>query len=131
VSTTETTIATAERLTRAMIDNDADAMQDIYTPDAVIWHSTDQVELSLSDLQGILRGIAAVADGDFEVTGRHVTDDGFVQTQIGTYTFRDGSSTTFHAAMVAFLADDGRIRRIDEYVDSAGMNPLLAALEAS
>jgi ketosteroid isomerase-like protein len=126
--TADTATTTAERLTRAIVENDADAMAEIYTPGAVVWHSTDQVELSLEQLQGLVRAIAAIASARVDVTGLHVTDTGFVQTQKNSYALSNGGATSFHAALVARLDDDGRIVRLDEYLDSAGLTPLIEAL---
>jgi ketosteroid isomerase-like protein len=126
--TADTTTTTAERLTRAIVESDAEAMADIYTADAVVWHSTDQVELSLEQLQGLVRAIGAVASAEVDVTGLYVTETGFVQTQENSYTLSNGGATSFHAALVATLNDDGRIVRMDEYLDSAGLTPLIEAL---
>jgi len=120
----------AERLTRAIATNDSEAMAELYAPDASIWHSTDQIELTVTDLQGLLRSIASVATAGVRVTGLYITPDGFVQTQENTYTLRSGVTTTFHAALVATLRDDAQITRVEEYLDSAGLTPLLAALGA-
>jgi ketosteroid isomerase-like protein len=75
-----------------------------------------------------VRAIATVADCTVEVTNTLITERGFVQTQRNTYVFRNGRSTFFHAAMVVTLDNDGRIVRVEEYLDSAGLAPLVAAL---
>jgi hypothetical protein len=120
--------AIAAALTQAIRNNDADALAGIYAPDAVIWHSTDQVELSVGQLQGLMRAISRVATGDVRVKALLETPEGFVQTQENTYTFLSGETTTFHAALVAWLGPDGRVRRLEEYLDGAGLAPLIAAL---
>jgi ketosteroid isomerase-like protein len=82
-------------------------------------------------VQGLLGAIAGVADCTVAVTATLPTDAGFVQTQQNIYTFRDGAATAFHAALVATLDDEGRITRLEEYLDSAGLAPLIAALGAA
>jgi ketosteroid isomerase-like protein len=121
-------VAVAENLTRAIAANDAAAMAEIYAPDAVIWHCTDQVALTVEELQGLLAAIEDVATADVSVKSLLVTEDGFVQTQENTYTFRTGGGTSFHAALVVWLDADGRISRAEEYLDGAALAPLIEAL---
>lgn len=121
--------AVAERLTRAVADNDVDALTALYAPDSVVWHSTDQVELKLDQVKDLVRAIREVARCVITVSATLTTEHGFVQTQENTYTFRDGTSTRFHAALVVTLDGEGRISRLEEYLDSAGLAPLIAALE--
>jgi ketosteroid isomerase-like protein len=122
--------AVAERLTRAVADNDVDALAALYAPGSVVWHSTDQVELKFVEVQHLVQAIREVAHCTIAVSATLTTDRGFVQTQENTYTFRDGTSTRFHAALVVTLDNDGRIARLEEYLDSAGLAPLIAALGA-
>jgi uncharacterized protein len=127
----QSTAAIAAALTEAIRANDAEALTGIYAADGVIWHSTDQVELSVGQLQELMRAIALVATGEVRVKALLETPAGFVQTQEITYTFRDREATTFHAALVAWISPDGRITRLEEYLDSAGLAPLTAALSPS
>ena len=120
--------AVAGQLTRAIADADADALERLYVPTAIIWHSTDQVEMTVQEVLNLLKAIGKVADCTVDVTGTMLTERGFVQTQRNTYTFRDGRSTFFHAALVVTLNAEGRILRLEEYLDSAGLGPLVAAL---
>lgn len=124
----QSTKAVASGLTEAIRVNDADALPGLYAPDAVIWHSTDQVEISVGQLQELMRAIARVATGEVRVKALFETPAGFVQTQENSYTFADGETTTFHAALVAWLGPDGRVTRLEEYLDGAGLAPLIAAL---
>ena len=124
-----TATAVAKRLTRAVADNDVDALAALYAPGSVVWHSTDQVELKLEQVKDLVRAIRAVAHCTITVSATLTTEHGFVQTQENTYTFRDGTSTRFHAALVVTLDGEGRISRLEEYLDSAGLAPLIAALE--
>jgi hypothetical protein len=119
----------AERLTRALESGDADALESLYAPEALIWHSTDQVELKLAEVLQLVGAIRTVAKCDIDVSSTLVTEQGFVQTQKNTYTFHDGSRTFFYAALVVTLDGHGRMVRVDEYLDSAGLAPLLAALD--
>ncbi len=121
-------LAIAGQLTHAIATGDVEALARLYVPRAVIWHSTDQVEMKLQDMLGLVGAIKAVADCTVDVTNTLPTGLGFVQTQRNTYTFRDGRSTFFHAALVVSLDSEGCITRLEEYLDSAGLAPLVAAL---
>lgn len=128
MTTASAATAVAERLTRAVADNDVAALAALYAPGSIVWHSTDQVELKLEEVQQLVRAIREVAHCTIAVSATLITKRGFVQTQKNTYTFSDGTSTSFHAALVVTLDNDGRITRLEEYLDSAGLAPLIAAL---
>jgi uncharacterized protein len=129
MTTASAATAVAERLTRAVADNDVDALTALYAPNSVVWHSTDQVELKLEQVKDLMRAIRKVARCVITVSATLTTDHGFVQTQENTYTFSDGTSTRFHAVLVVTLDGEGRISRLEEYLDSAGLAPLIAALD--
>jgi ketosteroid isomerase-like protein len=124
------TLAVASRLTRAISAADVDELARLYVPNAVIWHSFDQVEMALSDVLNLVKAIGSVSACNVEVTNTLPTEIGFVQTQRNTYSLRDGRTTFFYAALVVTLNDEGRILRLDEYLDRAGLAPLVAALSS-
>ena len=123
-------LTVARRLTHAIATGNADVLASLYAPKAIIWHNTDQIEMSSSEVLDLVRAIRTVADCAVDVSSTLVTERGFVQTQRNTYTFRDGRSTFFHAALLVTLDGEGRILRLEEYLDSAGLAPLLAALQS-
>jgi hypothetical protein len=125
---TLTKAAIAENLVTAIAKGDADALGDIFAPDATIWHSTDQIEMSLPELQGMLRAISGIASAEVEQTGMRETSDGFVLTLKSTYQLNSGASTTFYAAQIAQVNEAGEVTRIDEYLDNAGLDPLVREL---
>ena len=57
MTTASAATAVAERLTRAVADNDVDALTALYAPGSVVWHSTDQVELKFEEVQHLVRAI--------------------------------------------------------------------------
>lgn len=119
---------TARRLVAAIAAADATALGEIFTLDATIWHSTDQIEMSLPQLQGMLAAIGDIATADVEQTGLRETADGFLLTLRSIYQLASGGTTSFHAAQVVQTDVEGRITRIDEYLDGAGLEPLVLAL---
>lgn len=124
----ERSFATADALTRAMEHGDARSLASLYVPEAVVWHSTDQTEMNVGAVVALVQAIASVAKCSIDVRARLKTEDGFVQTQKNNYVFRDGGRAEFHAALVVTLDGSGRIVRLEEYLDSAGLAPLIRAL---
>ncbi|HEY3260932.1 MAG TPA: hypothetical protein VGJ95_11830 [Pseudonocardiaceae bacterium] len=105
-------------------------MREIYTPDAVIWHCTDAVELSVDDLDGLLTAIGAVSTCSIEVLSRQETATGFVQAQVNTYKLAGGSEVVLRCALLVSTEGD-RISRVDEYLDGAALAPLIEAIQAA
>ena len=121
--------AIAQRLTAAIADGNVDELGRLYAENAIIWHSSDEVELTLEQLKDIVRAIDQVATATVDVTARHPLADGFLQTQINTYSLKSGDTIRFHAALVVKLNHEGLIVRADEYLDGNRLAPLLQALE--
>jgi ketosteroid isomerase-like protein len=128
----EQILTAAEQLTTGMEHNDADVLGRLYSPDAVIWHNTDGVELSVDDLLGVIHVLkAAVTSSSVTVDERQVTDFGFIQAQTAKYRFATGEDAEVQVAMFAWVDEQGRITRLNEYVDSAALAPLIAVIVAA
>jgi hypothetical protein len=123
--------AIAKLLVEAIASADAAALGELFAPGASVWHSTDQMDMSIPELQGMLGAIGGVATADVEVTGLRDTPDGFVLTLKSVYQLNSGGTTEFCAAQIAQLDGTGKIARIDEYLDSAGLGPLVDAVGAA
>jgi hypothetical protein len=117
----------AELLTAAMEANDPEALAKVYATDASIWHSTDEADLSVSQVQDLARGIAAVADCAITITGFSPTDTGFVRTQINEYRLQSGQTVRFHCAVLVGLDPSGQVVRQEDYLDGTRLAPLLQA----
>ena len=108
----------ADRLFKAIEAADIDAVRDIYAPDAVIWHNNDGVEQApAQNLQVLQWVVDNLADRAYEDVRRHEYDGGFVQQHVLRF-IKDGERREIPACIVASVSD-GRITRIDEYLDSA------------
>lgn len=123
--------AIAQRLVEAIAAADAPALGELFAPGASVWHSTDQMDMSIPDLQGMLGAIGGVSTADVAVTGLRDTPDGFVLTLKSSYQLNSGGTTEFCAAQIVQLDAAGKIARIDEYLDSAGLEPLVAEVGAA
>ena len=65
------------------------------------------------------------------VDERQATEVGFVQAHTASYTFTDGGQAEVQAAMLARVDGEGRVTRVDEYLDSGALAPLIAAVSAA
>lgn len=111
--------AVASRLFAAIEAGDIAAVRALYAPDAVIWHNTDGVAQGPEENLVVLQWVVDhLADRRYEEVRRSVTPTGFVQQHVLRFTRRDGSRQEVPACLVVAVVD-GRITRIDEYLDSA------------
>jgi ketosteroid isomerase-like protein len=108
----------ANRLFQAIEGGDIAGVRALYAPDAVVWHNNDGVEQSPEQNLRVLQWVVDnLAERAYEDVRRQITDDGFVQQHVLRFT-RDGTRQEIPACLVVRCAD-GRITRIDEYLDSA------------
>jgi ketosteroid isomerase-like protein len=109
----------AERLFAAIEAGDIDAVRELYDPDVEVWHNTDGVaqrrDENLATLAWVHRNLSGVR---YEDIRRSATDDGFVQRHVFSATNRAGRRIEVPACIVVTVRD-GRITRLDEYLDSA------------
>ncbi len=93
-----------------------------YAPDAKIWHNTDRLEQGPADNEKTLSGmVKRIADRVYADRRVEVFASGFVQQHVlqGTR-IQDGVRVELPACIVCAVSD-GRITRLDEYFDSAGV----------
>ena len=107
-----------DRIVAAAEAGDPAGLQEVYTPDAVIWHSHDNKETTFDQNMKLLVGMDRIL-ADREYTDRRVWvfDGGVAQT----HTLRgrrrsDGEPVALHAIVVCTVVD-GRISRLNEYID--------------
>lgn len=111
--------AFAAHFVDAVQRGDAQAMRDCYAPGGVIWHNTDGIEQSIDDNVKVLEWfIRTLPDRNYEVLRREVIPDGFVQQHILSATLPTGEPWKMDACVVVKMKD-GKITRLDEYIDSA------------
>lgn len=103
----------------AVQKGDAERMRGCYAPDAVIWHNTDGIEQSIDDNVKVLEWfIRTLPDRQYIVLRREPLKDGFVQQHVLSATLPDGTQWHIDACVVVKM-EQGRITRLDEYIDSA------------
>ncbi|GAA3278650.1 nuclear transport factor 2 family protein [Dactylosporangium vinaceum] len=115
----EVSLALAERLVAAIDANDLDALRnEVYTPDIVVWHNDDQHEQRVDENLKVLNWLhRKVAGKRYEDVVRHTTPTGYVEQHVLRGTAPNGTELEIHACLVVRVRD-GRIARIDEYLDS-------------
>jgi ketosteroid isomerase-like protein len=124
---TETDVdAIADRLFTAIEAGDVDAVTALYADDAVIWHNFDGVEQTPEDNVKVLAWLTAkVTDLRYEDVRRTPLADGFVQQHVLRASTAAGRLDV-PCCLVVRVAE-GRITRIDEYLDTAQLAPLFAS----
>jgi len=118
-------LALAERFMTAVAGGDLRTVREIYADDAVIWHNNDRstqgVDENLRVLEWIQRNITGVR---YEEVQRLATDTGFVEQHVLRGRIPMGAELDVPACLVCPVVD-GRITRLEEYLDSAHLAPLL------
>jgi ketosteroid isomerase-like protein len=108
----------ADALFAAIERGDVDAVRELYAPDAVVWHNFDQVEQPVEDnLRTLAYLHRKVAGMRYTEVRRVVIDDGFVQQHV-LRGDAPGGPLEMPAMMRVWVAD-GRVTRVEEYLDPA------------
>jgi ketosteroid isomerase-like protein len=118
------TLEIADRFFAAIPKGDLETVRAIYAPDALIWHNNDQttqsVEQNLQVLGWVTKNIASLR---YEEVRRYVTPSGFVQQHVLRGTAPNGKPLEVPACILCTVVN-GRITRLDEYLDSAQLAAL-------
>ena len=120
------TLALADRFFAAIPKGDLESVRAIYAPDARIWHNNDQKTQNVDENLAVLGWVTKNISGlRYEEVRRQVTPSGFVQQHVLRGTAPNGTPIEIPACILCTVAN-GRITRLDEYLDSAQIAPLLA-----
>ncbi len=110
----------ADRLFKAIERGDVDAIRNIYSADAKIWHNTDGVEQSVDEnlavLEWVVKNIGEISYTDIR---RSPTLTGFVQQHVLRGRMKSSGREIALPACIVCTVRGGRITRLDEYLDSA------------
>lgn len=120
-------VTVARALTRALESGDAAAVADLYADDISVFRNFDARTLPkakvLKVIDFLTRSVVGLRYEDVRITP---TERGFVQQHVFRGTSASGEPVAAHVCLLAEVRD-GRITRIDEYLDSAQMAPLMGA----
>ncbi len=115
----------ADKLFSAIEAGDVDAVRSLYAPDVAVWHNNDGLTQTLDDNLRVLGWMTKHLPGArYTEIRRAMTESGFVQQHILVATNRAGQQVAVPACIVADVVD-GRITRLDEYLDSAHVARLM------
>lgn len=117
-----------DRFFNAILAGDMMAVEAIYAPDAQIWHNTDN---AVQDVAANLRTLAwvgrSIRDLRYEAIRRAPLDSGKVlQEHVLRGVAPNGQPLNVVACIVFTFDADGRISRLEEYLDSAQVAVLTA-----
>jgi ketosteroid isomerase-like protein len=111
--------AFAKRFFDAIEQGDVDVVRDSYTPDVGIWHNfDDKVQSRDENVATLTAMVGRISDRSYDERRVEVFDGGFLQQHVLRGTRKDGSRVSLPACIICRLRD-GRIARLDEYLDSA------------
>ncbi|MCW2554205.1 MAG: hypothetical protein JWR78_3986 [Mycobacterium sp.] len=121
-------LSTVDKFVEALSTGDAARLDALFTDDAVIWHNYDQVGQPAREALAALAPLAALQPR-YEIAGRDVVDGACIQRHVVHITLPGGEPASIPAIQRIAMAG-GRIRRIDEYMDSAQMAAAIQAMQA-
>ena len=112
--------AMATRFFDAIEAGDIKTMQNSFTPDAEIWHNTDELIVTPAQTAQTLTGMASrIRDREYADRQLTVFPGGFVQQHVlKGVRVHDGVSVRLPCAIICKV-ENGKITRLDEYFDSA------------
>jgi ketosteroid isomerase-like protein len=111
--------ALATRLFDAIEHGDVEGVAGCYAPELVVWHNFDDLEQPRADNLKTLAGmIERISTRRYENRRLDVFDGGFVQQHVLTGVRKDGVRVRMPGVLVGRVRD-GKIARLDEYLDSA------------
>jgi ketosteroid isomerase-like protein len=125
-------VEVVSRFLSAVEAGDIDRVRSVYDPDAVVWHSNDGLEQSVDENLTTLTFIANNLTLRYTNVRRYGFTGGVVEQHdtIVTIPGRD-EPYCMPACLVVLVDDEGRITRIDEYLDSSAITGLTALLAST
>jgi ketosteroid isomerase-like protein len=107
---------------------DIAAVAPLYAPDAVIWHShTGTTQTAEENVQVLGMVTRRLRNLRYEEVRRQRTERGFVQQHVLRARGPEGQRVELRACIVCDVVD-GRITRLDEYLDGAAVARVVSLL---
>lgn len=124
MQTAEEILDFAEHFVTALERGDVDTARACYWPDAKIWHNTDKLEQTVDqNLKSLAWFARTLPERHYRIVRREALSDGFLQQHVLEATLPNGQAFALHACCVIRMKD-GKITRLDEYIDAAETKPL-------
>jgi ketosteroid isomerase-like protein len=119
--------ALADRLMGAIEAGDIETVKSCYAPGVAIWHNFDEIDQSLEDNLKVMHWMARhLLERKYTIEKRRYFEDGMLQQHVLTGITPDGTPFRMPACIV-FTMRQGRIARLEEYLDTAQTAPLRAS----
>ena len=119
----------AERFFAAIEAGDVERIKAIYAPNAIIWHNNDQKEQTVDENLRVLDWVVRnLKNRHYRVKRRVAIPGGFLQQHVLEADTANGPFSM--PACIVVEVKDGRISRLDEYLDS-GQTAVLTKLVRS
>ena len=117
-------LALGERLIWVVEHGDLEELREVFSPDAEIWHNTDDTVITVDDTIRNIRGFTQAAkEYAYKDVHREPTPSGFVQQHVLVVRTADDRIIEDRACSVVRVGE-GRIVRFDAYHDSAAAPPI-------
>lgn len=119
---TSAAVRASEALGRALATGDTTELADLYADDVVVWHNNDRLEMTKAASLASIGGLSSIAQ-DIRMDDVRVDEisGGFVQRFVLRGVVRaTGNAVELQNCIVVQLDGDGRITRMEEYVDPNG-----------
>jgi ketosteroid isomerase-like protein len=125
----ETALDVAQRLFDAIERKSVDAVAALYADDIAVWHNFSNAAQTKTENLTVLTGLTKnVAHIRYDVTERLLLGDRVMQRHLLRCKVENGEEIVIPACIFV-TARDGKITRIDEYLDTAQSNALGAAIQ--
>jgi uncharacterized protein len=120
----DTNVQVADVLFEALLAGDGGKLEELFDPAAVLWHNfTGHEDGRAAFVPGFVRFAGMVQGLKFEDVRRVGTPTGFVEQHTLTGRTADGTPVAIRECLIGTVKD-GRITRLNEYLDSAQLAPL-------
>ena len=111
--------AVADQMFAAIERGEVSALAAMWSDDVIVWRLGGGRERDKPRALGVIDGfVATTTSRRYEVLDRQVFDGGFVQQHVLHAATPNGTPVSFRACLIVRVAD-GRVTRIDEYLDPA------------
>lgn len=115
----------ADRLFASIMKGDIEGVRSVYAPSCIIWHNNDGSEQTVEENLRVLGWVVKnIRELRYEEIRRSETPTGFVQQHVLRGIGPKGAAVSIPACIVCRV-ENGRITRLDEYLDSAHVAPLI------
>jgi ketosteroid isomerase-like protein len=103
---------------------DVGAVDELYADDVRVWHSNDNITQNKSENLRTLAYLTKRAAFRYTILERVVSGDAVAQRHSLELVARTGGQRAVSNAAIFFTVREGRVRRIDEYIDSDSVRAL-------